>query len=76
MDSQHDLDELFRQLGLSADAASIDRFVLRHRPLPGHLALSDAPFWTSSQATFLCEEIARDADWAELIDRLDAMLRA
>ena len=76
MDPQHDFEELFRQLGLPGDPASIDRFIAGHRPVPAGVALSEASFWTPSQATFLAEEIARDADWAELIDRLDATLRA
>jgi len=46
------------------------------RPLPGATRLADAPFWTPAQARFLGEEIAEDADWAEIVDRLDVALRA
>jgi hypothetical protein len=36
--------------------------------------LSDAPFWTPSQAAFLREEILEDADWASVIDELNVDL--
>lgn len=71
----HDLSALFKQLGLPADPASIDAFIARHAPLPATLALSEAPFWTAAQAAFLQEEIVEDADWAEIVDQLDLLLR-
>lgn len=71
----HPLSALFTQLGLPSDAASIDRFVATHGPLPEHVRLADAPFWTSSQAAFLREELQEDADWAEVVDQLNLMLR-
>ncbi|MDP4300319.1 DUF2789 domain-containing protein [Leptothrix discophora] len=71
----HTLGQLFAQLGLPEDAASIDAFIARHAPLPGHVTLGEAPFWNASQAEFLCGEQARDADWAELVDTLDVLLR-
>ncbi|MCW5637448.1 MAG: DUF2789 family protein, partial [Rubrivivax sp.] len=33
-------------------------------------------FWSPAQARFLREEVAEDADWAELVDQLNLMLRA
>jgi len=75
MEMTHELHDLFRQLGLPDDAASIDAFIATHAPLAPTVALADAPFWSAAQATFLGEEIARDADWAEWVDRLDEMLR-
>ena len=39
------------------------------------LALAEAPFWSASQAAFLREEIGRDAEWAEVVDRLSLALR-
>ncbi|MFM2345524.1 MAG: hypothetical protein RL654_277 [Pseudomonadota bacterium] len=66
------LPELFAQLGLEA---SPDEFVRRHAPLPADVALEAAPFWNDAQKAFLATELARDADWAILIDRLDARLR-
>lgn len=70
----HRFSDLFRQLGLPDDAASIERFIATHRPLPAGVALADAPFWNSSQAQFLREEIIDDADWAEVVDSLAAAL--
>ncbi|NRF71850.1 DUF2789 domain-containing protein [Aquincola sp. S2] len=70
----HRLGDLFRQLGLPDDPASIEDFIASHRPLPAGVALADASFWTPSQAEFLREEISDDADWAELVDSLGAML--
>lgn len=71
----HRLPDLFRQLGLPDDHASIETFILQHRPLPMDVKLSDAEFWTYSQRTFLCEEIAEDADWAVVVDVLSSRLR-
>ncbi len=71
----HKFKDLFSQLGLPADTASIDGFIAAHRPLPGDIRLADAPFWSPAQSQFLREEILEDADWAELVDSLDASLR-
>ena len=71
----HPLSALFAQLGFPSDAASIDAFVLRHAPLAGDIPLAAAPFWSPSQTAFLREEIAEDADWAEVVDTLNARLR-
>jgi hypothetical protein len=73
--SNHVLADLFRQLGLPDDHAGIETFITGHRPLPGATRLADAPFWSPAQATFLREEITEDADWAELVDQLNAALR-
>lgn len=72
--SNHTLTDLFEQLGLPADQASIEAFVARHRPLPEGVAVADASFWTPPQAQFLREEIRDDADWAEVVDSLGSML--
>lgn len=73
--SNHKLTDLFRQLGLADDHASIASFIAGHRPLAGSTPLADASFWSPAQAAFLREEIAEDADWAELVDQLDAAVR-
>ncbi|NIC43730.1 DUF2789 domain-containing protein [Aquabacterium sp. A08] len=72
----HRFSELFAQLGLPSDPASVAHFLAQHRPLPGHVALADAPFWSPAQAALLREEWAEDADWAEVVDQLNAALRA
>ena len=70
----HGLGDLFRQLGLPDDPASIESFIATHRPLTAGVALADAPFWSPGQAQFLREEISDDADWAELVDSLGSLL--
>jgi len=73
--SIHAFHNLFEQLGLAADDASIRRFIETHSPLPEGVYLADAPFWTPAQAAFLRDEILEDADWAEVVDRLSLALR-
>lgn len=71
----HPFSELFEQLGLASDDASIKAFLERHAPLPPAMALYEAPFWSPSQAAFLEAALEEDADWAEVVDHLDASLR-
>jgi len=71
----HSINNLFKQLGLPNTTAEIDDFIETHRPLPDHFLLQEAPFWSAAQATFLAEEIEDDADWAEVVDELNARLR-
>lgn len=71
----HSLPALFKQLGLPAEPADIEKFVSSHSPLKADLKLEDAFFWTPAQADFLREEILEDADWAEVVDQLNLMLR-
>lgn len=66
----HDLTALLKQLGLN----SLDS-LLAHAPLAESISLADAPFWTPAQAALLREQLVADADWAELIDQLDLLLR-
>ncbi|WP_298826763.1 DUF2789 domain-containing protein [uncultured Piscinibacter sp.] len=70
----HRFPELFAQLGLSSDLDSIRAFIAKHSPLPGGVRLEDAPFWTSAQARLLRESLVMDADWAEVVDRLNLAL--
>lgn len=77
MDSTyHRFTELFRQLGLPADAGSIQDFLASHCPLDPSLRLENAPFWSPAQSDLLRDEILLDADWAEVVDQLNAALRA
>jgi hypothetical protein len=74
--SIHNVSNLFAQLGLASDQSFIDSFIKSHSPLDKNILLSDAPFWTLEQATFLNEEILNDADWAESIDQLNKKLHS
>ena len=72
----HSINNLFAQLGLPSDDAAIEHFIKTHQALTTSVVLSDATFWTPAQAAFLREEILKDADWAEIIDQLNAKLHA
>ncbi|MDF2154371.1 DUF2789 domain-containing protein [Vibrio sp. CAU 1672] len=72
---QHSMRELFAQLGLGSSAAEIEQFVRQHRQRRDSVPLCQAPFWNKAQAEFLKQAIEEDADWAELVDQLDVMLR-
>lgn len=71
----HGMSALFDQLGLPSEDADIERFIAEHRPIPEGKALAEAEFWNDAQAAFLREEIAEDADWAEVVDQLNLALR-
>ena len=73
--SQHTYSELFRQLGLPADRAFIEQFIVDHKPLEPGVMISAAPFWTASQKEFLKKSLQEDADWAPMVDQLNAELR-
>lgn len=73
--TNHDLAELFKQLGLPDDHDSIEQFIATHRPLPEGTRLADASFWNEGQRRFLTEELEEDADWAEVVDTLNNRLR-
>lgn len=77
MDSTvHPFSELFAQLGLPNDEASIRSFIADRGPLPDDVRLEEAPFWTESQAQLLREERIEDADWIIVIDQLNLALHA
>lgn len=71
----HPFTELFEQLGLASDPESIKRFIERNGPISEEIALPDASCWNEGQAEFLREAIEEDADWAEVVDHLNASLR-
>jgi hypothetical protein len=73
--AHHTLPQLFAQLGLPDEPAAIEAFIARHAPLQRALTLAEAPFWSPSQAAFLRNELAHDADWTELVETLDVLLR-
>ncbi|MCW4151764.1 DUF2789 domain-containing protein [Halomonas sp. 18H] len=71
----HPFSELFDQLGLASDPEYIKRFIDHHAPIPGDTALPDAACWNEGQSELLREALEADADWAEVVDHLDASLR-
>ncbi len=71
---KHNLENLFLQLGLNADNGDIEAFVKSH-PLEDGISLEEANFWTASQAQFIKESRTHDADWSEMVDELDTLLR-
>ena len=74
--SFHRFSDLFAQMGLPTSNVEIETFLRRHSPLAGDIAVADAAFWTPAQAAFLRAELREDADWAEVVDQLNAALRA
>jgi hypothetical protein len=44
--------------------------------LPDDCRLADAPFWDKAQADFLRQQLLADADWVEVVDQLNLLLRA
>ncbi|MCK4743847.1 MAG: DUF2789 domain-containing protein [Sulfuriflexus sp.] len=71
----HNLVSLFKQLGLDNTNETIEDFINRNRPVPSNLLLHEAEFWNASQASFLKEALEEDADWAEIVDELNVLLR-
>lgn len=67
------LNSLFAQLGLDDSDQAINRFIRQHKLASG-MAIQDAPFWNSAQASFLRESLKQDADWCDVIDELNALL--
>jgi hypothetical protein len=68
------MNDLFLQLGLDTDDNGIADFV-RYHHLNHYQKLSEAEFWNPAQARFICESWQKDAEWAQLIDQLDVLLR-
>jgi hypothetical protein len=74
--NDHSFSNLFAQLGLPDDEASIQAFIQMHSPLPDAVDLHCAPFWTASQAHMIRESLKSDSDWAIAVDQLNVSLRA
>lgn len=68
-----DLAGLFEQLGLSSTPEDMDKFFATHTLSPD-TRLVDAPFWTPAQSAFLKEQFLKDAEWAPVVDELNARL--
>ena len=72
--TRHTLPCLFAQLGLPNSEVAIEAFIGNNH-LPNEIPLERAAFWSAGQAQFILEAIQQDADWAEVVDQLDAQLR-
>lgn len=66
--------QLFDQLGLPSEECEIRAFIANHRPLPGDVKITEAPFWSESQARLLKDLLKEDAEWAEVVDQLNLAL--
>lgn len=73
--SNHDMGNLFLQLGLPNRQDEIHAFIEAHKGLAEDLPLAQADFWNPAQAAFLRESIEEDSDWCEIVDELDKLLR-
>ena len=73
--TENDLSTLFEQLGLDGSEAGVDAFVAEHGPLESSVPLSEAPFWSESQARLLRETKLADGPLALAVDELDVRLR-
>lgn len=71
----HSLESLFLQIGLDNTDDAIEAFINSHKPLAHSVLLYEADFWNRSQAEFLRQSVEDDADWAIVVDQLDALLR-
>lgn len=70
----HHFSELFAQLGLPDDDASIADFLATHTAITACKRLADAPYWTPAQAQFLTESLSEDSNWSGLVDQLSQAL--
>jgi hypothetical protein len=73
--SNHTLACLFSQLGMNNSEQDISDFISSNKGIPADITLSSAKIWNASQALFLSQAISEDADWAEIVDNLDVLLR-
>lgn len=71
----HNLNALFAQLGLDNSDEAIDAFISEHAPFEEACRLYQADFWNHYQADFLKDALEDEADWADAIHQLDALLR-
>lgn len=72
--SNHNMSNLFAQLGLPNSEQEINEFIAIHRDLNESMLLDQAPFWSKAQASFLKGALSDDSDWAEVVDHLNVSL--
>jgi Protein of unknown function (DUF2789) len=66
--------DLFEQLGLPSDEASIQIFLAQHDGVCRACGLVQAPIWSESQRNFLQEAVAQDSEWSMPAEALMAAL--
>jgi Protein of unknown function (DUF2789) len=66
--------DLFDQLGLPSDEASIQLFLSQHDGVCRECGLVQAPIWNESQRLFLQEAVAQDSEWSMMAEALMAAL--
>jgi hypothetical protein len=66
--------QLFKQLGLPSDEASIQLFISQHDGVCRGCGLVQAPIWNASQREFLQEAVAQDSEWSMMAEALMAAL--
>lgn len=71
----HTITSLFSQLGIGDSEKDINRFINTTSPIPAAQELHEAECWNTAQATFLKQAKEEDADWAEVVDQLNVMMR-
>ena len=72
--STHNIENLFAQLGLDNSPEAIKAFAASHK-ISAEQSLAQASFWSEAQANFLTENLKQDADWSDVIDQLNLLLR-
>ena len=70
---QHDLPNLFDQLGLDSSPDGIDKFAQQNK-LKKDQKITDAPCWNAAQIRFLEKELEQDSEWCIAIDHLAELM--
>lgn len=73
--SIYTLRNLFDQLGLPSDTRDNENFIEQHKPVSSTSPLYELEFFTPSQQNFLKEATEQGANWTEITDTLDTLLR-
>jgi hypothetical protein len=66
---------LFQQLGLDGTNKAVAHFIDKNAPIANDVEPHGADFWTGSQSECLKKMVDEDADWAEIADQLNVLLR-
>ncbi len=71
--SDVNMEMFFEQLGLDSSEAAIEQFITTHQ-LPANVQVSEAPFWSNAQRSFIKEVYISNAAWVTFADELNARL--